>query len=741
MKNIFTLKQFNCLFELKLFTVILLCPLLLTAQFFNKADLNRCEKKAQQITIIRDNWGVPHIYGKTDADAVFGLIYAQCEDDFRRVEMNYIEKLGRLSEINGISDVYNDLLNRIILDSAAAKKDFEQADEWLKKLLIAHADGINYYIYKHPTKKPLLLNHFEPWYALMWTDGSIGAINLGDVTVNELKAFYSNEVIVPLAKNNTVFEEPLPSGSNGFAFGPSKTVSGNAILYINPHVTFYFRPEVAVESLEGLHAYGAVTWGQFFVYQGFNEHCGWMHTSGYSDVADLYIEKVQATDKGYRYQYNDQQLPVTEKIIAIQYLADGKLLSKSFKTYYTHHGPVMAKRNGQWISVKANNRSIKSLIQSWQRTKSKGFEDYKKNMEMLANTSNNTVFADDKGNIAYWHGNFIPKRDTAYNWSKPVDGSTSVTEWKGLHSLNEMIHVYNPSSGFLQNCNSTPFTVSGISSPKKENYPHYMALDGENFRGLNAVKIFKDRTQLNINKVIESAYDTHLAAFDLLIPALLNAYEKNKLDTNFTALSAPIALLKNWDRNSSATSVATTLAIEWGQKLFPTIMRSNGKDESDQVQKTTAFTESNNVNLLLNSLLEVTKELTAKFGTWQKPWGEINRYQRLTGNIVEKYNDAEPSIPSGFAASTWGCLPSFVSKAYPNTKLRYGYNGNSFICAVEFGKKVIAKSLLAGGESSDRDSKHFSDQAIPYTKGEFKEVLFYKEDVLKHVEKSYHPGE
>ncbi len=737
MKKSYSLKHINCLLAL----VIITSPIFLQAQDFNKSEINRYQKTAKQITIIRDNWGVPHIYGKTDADAVFGLIYAQCEDDFRRVEMNYIEKLGRLSEINGISDVYNDLLNRIILDSVAAKKDFEQADEWLKKLLIAHADGINYYIYKHPSKKPLLLNHFEPWYALMWTDGSIGAINLGDVTVNELKAFYSNDIIVPLAKNNKVFEEPLPSGSNGFAFGPSKTASGNAILYINPHVTFYFRPEVAVESLEGLHAYGAVTWGQFFVYQGFNEHCGWMHTSGYSDVADLYIEKIQSTAKGFSYQYNNQQLPVTEKIISIQYLENGKLLSKSFKTYYTHHGPVMAKRNGQWISVKANNRSIKSLIQSWQRTKSKGFEDYKKNMEMLTNTSNNTVFADDQGNIAYWHGNFIPKRDTAYNWSKPVDGSTSNTEWKGFHSLNEMIHVYNPISGFLQNCNSTPFTVSGISSPKRENYPHYMSLDGENFRGLNAVKIFKDRTQLTINKVIETAYDTHLAAFDLLIPALLKAYEKNKLDTNFTALSAPINLLKNWDRNSSANSVATTLAIEWGQKLFPTIIRSNGKDESDQVQKTTAFAESNNTSLLLNSLLEVTKELTAKFGTWQKPWGEINRYQRLTGNIVEKYNDAEPSIPSGFAASTWGCLPSFVSKAYPNTNLRYGYNGNSFICAVEFGKKVIAKSLLAGGESSDRDSKHFSDQAIPYTKGEFKEVLFYKEDVLKHVEKSYHPGE
>lgn len=726
----------------KLFVLLAILPFQLLAQPFTTTETTGWEKQAKRVTIIRDKWGIPHIYGKTDADAVFGLLYAQCEDDFKRVEMNYIEKLGRLSELNGEKDLYNDLLIRMIIDSAEAVNDYKTSPAWLKQLLKAYADGINYYLYKHPQVKPALLRRFEPWYPLLWTDGSIGAIDIGGLTANDLKNVYSGETATPTASLIKKYEEPLPSGSNGFAFGPSKTASGNSILYINPHVTFYFRPEVAVESEEGLHVYGAVTWGQFFIYQGFNEHCGWMHTSSYVDVADLYKEKVSKKGNGFVYEYDNRQRPVGEKEITIKYLSNGNLLSKTIKTYYTHHGPVMAKRNGQWLAVKANNRSVKGLVQSWQRTKTKGLEDYKKNMELLSNTSNNTVFADDKGNIAYWHGNYVPKRDTKINWTKAVDGSTSATEWKGLHSLDETIHVYNPASGWIQNCNSTPFTVSGISSPKKVDYPAYMAPDGENFRGINAARVLSNGSGYTVDKVIAAGYDPHLAAFDVLLPALVKAYETNNSNTAFQQLKEPIKILSGWDRNTAENSVATTLAIEWAQKLLPMIMRNtDDDDEADQVDKTTRFVARATALSLLQPLTVVVSELTKKFGSWQTPWGDINRYQRLTGNLTEKFDDSKPSLPDGFAASTWGCLPSFVSRSYPGTNKRYGYNGNSFICAVEFGKKVVAKSLLAGGESGDINSKHFGDQALMYTKGQFKDVLFYKEDVLKHVERTYHPGE
>ncbi|PSR53496.1 acylase [Adhaeribacter arboris] len=718
---------------------LLFLPLQLLAQSFTPTEINRWQQKAKQTTIIRDNFGIPHIYGTTDADAVFGLLYAQCEDDFKRVEMNYIEKLGRLAEVKGESELYNDLLIRLLIDSTEAVADYNKAEPWLKKLLNAYADGINYYLYKNSQVKPALLHRFKPWYPLLWTDGSIGAINTADVTVTELKNFYtgSQDFSSAIPKN-----AELPSGSNGFAFAPAKTESGNAILYINPHVTFYFRPEVQVQSQEGLNAYGAVTWGQFFVYQGFNEHCGWMHTSGNTDVADLYEEKIIKKNKALFYQFNNSLKPVTQKKITLRYREGNALKTKIITAYYTHHGPVMAQRNGKWLSLKSYNRSLTSLIQSWQRTKAKSLDEYKKVMDLKANTSNNTVYADNKGNIAYWHGNFIPIRDPKLNWSKPIDGSVAATEWQGLHKVDESVHLYNPSSGWIQNCNSTPFTASGPSSPKKENYPAYMAPDGENFRGINAVKIFGSSEKYTLDKVIAAAYNTHLVAFDVLLPALLKAYEENKGTATYQPLAEPMKLLTDWDRNSSETSVATTLAIEWAQKLSPAIRQVYvDQGEADQVQKTQKFAQTASADQLLGPLLEVKLELQSKFGKWQVAWGEINRYQRLSGDLDQKFDDAQPSLPSGFAPSTWGCLPSFVSRTYPGTNKRYGYNGNSFVCAVEFGKRIKAKSLLAGGNSGDPKSKHFDDQAIMYTKGQFKEVLFYREDVAKHAEKTYHPGE
>jgi len=723
---------------MKYLWLLFLLPLQLNAQQNNATNIQRWENMAKQVTIIRDNWGIPHIYGNTDAAAVFGLLYAQCEDDFQRVEMNYIEKLGRMAEVKGESSLYDDLLIRLQIDSTDAKNDYAKAPSWLKQLLDAYADGINFYLFKHPEVKPVLLNAFKPWYPLLWTDGSIGAIDIGGVTTNELKNFYGNEHL-PTAK---IFSEneQLTSGSNGFAFAPLKTASGNAILYINPHVTFYFRPEVQVVSKEGLNAYGAVTWGQFFVYQGFNEHCGWMHTSSYADVADLYAEKVQQQNGKWMYYYNHQWLPIQQKQITIYYSNGSNKIAKTFTTYFTHHGPVMAQRNHQWIAVKAMNRSMNSLIQSWLRTKANNFDEFKKTMELYSNTSNNTVYADDKGNIAYWHGNFMPRRDTAYNWALPVDGTIAATEWKGLHTLNEIIHVYNPATGFIENCNSTPYTVSGSSSPLKQNYPHYMAPDGQNFRGVLAVKLWENATQLTLDKVIKTAYNTHLSAFDILIPALLKAYDVEK--NNYPNLEQPIQLLQHWNRNASATSVATTLAIEWGQKLLPEIMKNKDEeDEADQVEKTIRFAQQASSVSLLQPLQRVIEQLTQNFGSWQVAWGDINRYQRLTGNVNEIFDDNKPSLPVGFAASTWGCIPSFVSKTFNGTKKRYGYNGNSFICAVEFGKTVKAKSLLTGGESGHVSSPHFTDQAAMYTNGVFKDVLFYKDDVLKHVTKQYHPGE
>jgi acyl-homoserine lactone acylase PvdQ len=710
------------------------------AQKVDSKEIVRLQKLAQQVTIIRDNWGIAHIYGKTDSDAVFGMLFAQCEDDFKRVEMNYIEKMGRLAEVKGKSILYNDLETRLLIDANDAKADYKKAAPWLKKLLNSYADGINYFLYKHSEIKPLMLTHFEPWYPLLWTDGSIGAISTADLSNSELKSFYGSDDKFACVEKI----KDMQTGSNGFAIAPSKTANGNAILYINPHTTFYFRPEIQINSEEGLNAYGAVTWGQFFIYQGFNENCGWMHTSSNVDVADVYAEKIVTKNKKLFYEYDSKLYPIIEKKITISYLENGKLIPKTFTTYFTNKGPIMAKREGKWISLKSNNRSMKSLEQSWIRTKSKNFDDYKNAMEMKANASNNTVYADNKGNIAYWHGNYIPIRDKNLNWAKMMDGTTSTTQWKGLHNPSETVHLFNPANGWLQNCNSTPYSVAGANSPKEVNYLPYMAPDGENFRGINAVRLLSKGTKYTLDKVIADGYDSKLSIFEVLIPALVASFEKNIQPENplYKELIEPITVLKNWDYYANENSVATTLANEWGYKINPIIQKVySDEGEMDQVENTIQFAKTATADQLIPQLQAVVTELKTKFGSWQIPWGELNRFQRTSGDIDLLFNDSFESLPIGYGSALWGSLPAYKSDYQKNTKKRYGFGGNSFVCAVEFGPKIIAKSLLAGGNSGDLKSKHFMDQAIMYQKGQFKDVLFYKEDVQKNAERTYRPGE
>lgn len=693
------------------------------------------EAGSENLTIIRDKYGVPHVFGKTDADAVFGLIYAQCEDDFNRVEMNYITAMGRMAEVEGAESLMSDLRMRLFIDTTKAATIYNESPEWMKKLLNAFADGANHYLKTHPETKPKLITEFKPWMPLMFSEGSIGG-DIETISLKELAEFYD-------PKNDMAFIEPAipewekePTGSNGFAIAPSKSATGNALFLINPHTSFYFRPEVHVVSEEGLNAYGAVTWGQFFVYQGFNEHNGWMHTSSRADAIDEYEETIVKKGEELFYKHGEELKPVTTKTIKLTYKDGDKEATKEFTTYATHHGPVIANHDGKWISISLMQEPLKALTQSYTRTKTSTYEEFNKTMELNTNSSNNTVYADNNGNIAYYHGNFIPIRDPQFDWLNPVDGSNPATDWKGLHTVEESVHTLNPSNGWIQNCNATPFTVSGDQSPNPSDFPKYMAPDFENFRGLHAVRVLKDSTNFTLDKLIAAAYDTYLPAFERLVPAVVAAYEKVKPAN--PDLKEPIEVLKNWNYRYAETSVATAVAIYWAQDLQRMVAdrasRRNGDLELiDYMANKTSDKEK------LEALYNAISILQADFGNWKTAWGEINRFQRITGDIVQPFDDSKPSIAIAYPSSFWGSLAAFGSRPYPGTKKWYGTRGNSFVAVVEFGEKVKAKSVLAGGNSGDPNSPHFTDQAEMYRRGEFKDVLFYREDIEKNAERTYNP--
>jgi acyl-homoserine-lactone acylase len=701
-------------------------------------DVTAWEQQAKGITIVRDDWGIAHVHGRTDADAVFGAIYAQAEDDFNRVETNFINSQGRLAEAEGEGEIYRDLRMKLFIDPADMKAQYQKSPEWLKKLMDSWAAGLNFYLYKHPGVKPRVITRFEPWMALTFSEGSIGG-DIERVNLNQLEAFYGKrpEKIASAEERNRFIE---PTGSNGAAIAPSNTTAHHALLLINPHTSFFFRSELQMTSDEGLNAYGASTWGQFFIYQGFNDKTGWMHTSSGVDNIDEYLETVTKKGDGYVYRYNGEERPVTSSTIVVPYKTASGPAQKAFTVYRTHHGPVVREADGKWISVRLMQEPLKALQQSYIRTKAKDYKSFRDSMELHTNSSNNTIFADAQGDIAYFHSNFIPNRNTKYDWTRPVDGSLEATEWRGVMSIDETPNLLNPASGWLYNSNNWPWSAAGASSRKRADYPAYVDRGTEESpRGYHALKVFDGRKDFTLDGLIAAAYDTYQPGFALMIPALLKAYDAAPASNPMKAkLAEQIAVLRAWDYRWSVNSVANSLAVYWSEDA--------GRRVGDEARK--AGTSPDNYvaahgtpDLMLTSLAAASDKLAADFGSWKTPWGEINRYQRINGDIVQKFNDAAPSIPVGFTSSRWGSLASFGARTYPGTRKMYGNTGNSFVAVVEFGDTVKAKAVTAGGESGDPKSPHFGDQAARYSTGSLRDVYYYPQQLQGHTSRSYHPGE
>jgi acyl-homoserine-lactone acylase len=361
-------------------------------------------------------------------------------------------------------------------------------------------------------------------------------------------------------------------------------------------------------------------------------------------------------------------------------------------------------------------------------------------MELRTNSSNNTVYADADGTIAYWHGNFMPVRDTSFDWTKPVDGSDPRTEWKGLHPVAETITLRNPPNGWLFNTNNWPFTAAGPNSPRPERYPKYMSANPENARGTHALRVLTGRKDFTLDRLIAAAYDSYLTAFEPLVPALLKSYDALPAsDPRRAALAEQVAALRGWDLRYGLASVPTSLAIYWGEELMA--QARTDPERGEEVPVLDHMASDAMSARRLEALERASAKLTRDFGSWRTPWGEINRFQRLTGDVVQPFDDTKPSIAVPFTSSTWGSLAAFGMTTPARTKRIYGDRGNSFVAAVEFGPRVRAKSVLAGGVSGDPASPHFADQAAMYARGEFKDVRFYREDVERNQERKYHPGE
>jgi acyl-homoserine-lactone acylase len=739
-----------------------LLPLLFLLTAASPAELARWKAQAQTVTITRDDWGIAHVRGRTDADAVFGMIYAQAEDDFPRIEANYLTALGRKAEAEGEKAIWEDLRARLYVSEAELKAHYARSPEPMRRLMDVWAAGLNYYLATHPNVRPRVLKRFEPWMALSFTEGSIGG-DIERIDLKELERFYSSMSSSPRVRGEAAaagaadggappphfVRSPSPAnagedkerqGSNGIAIAPSLTQARRSLLLINPHTSFFFRSEQQMTSDEGLNVYGAATWGQFFIYQGFNEHAGWMHTSSGVDAVDEFTETIEGRGKARCYRYGSSCRPIGIRPITIRYrTSDGRMASRSFNTYFTHHGPVVRSDNGRWVTFAMMNRPVEALQQSFLRTKARDFESFLRVAQLKANSSNNTIFADSRGTIAYLHPHFVPRRDNRFDYTKPVDGSDPATDWGSLHALSELPNVVNPPTGWVQNTNTWPYRAAGEFSANPVRFPRYMDMFGENFRGLHALQLLMRSRGWTIDRLQAAAFDSYQPGFATLVPMLVKAYDDlPKADARRAQLAEPIAALRGWNYRWSADSIPQAVAAQWVDLLMKAL---NDPEDIPANIRTFRLARHTTAAQKLQALADAVASLHSSFGRWQVPWGEINRFQRISPAIKPTFSDDAPSIAVPFTNGRWGSLASIRSEPRPGTRRWYADYGNTFVAVVEFGPRVRARAIREGGQSGDPKSPHFNDQAQRYASGALREVYFYPDQLKGHTERVYRPGE
>lgn len=673
-----------------------------------RSKMDQMEEMAQKVKIYRDNYGVAHIYGPTDANVIFGAAYARVEDRFHKIDQIYTMALGKNAEAYGKKAMYSDILVRAFEIPELSKEEYKNASPEFKEICNAYSAGINYYLMKNPDKEFTVIDEFKPWYIF----AGLRMVHLSQVLRMGLNP---NEVQESI--NMQTFNE-----SNMWAISPEKSANENAMLCLNPHLQFDEPYEIHLHSEDGLQISGAYIQGlgitPFFAY---NEYLGWSLTGNQANSVDIYNETFDNSNDSLLYKYGNEyrKAEIWQNTIKIK-TKDG-LKRKVITFRKTHHGPILAQRNGKELAVKVAKMEEGGMAQQlYSMAKSHGIADLKKAIKNCAIPRHNIMAADKDGNIFYAYCPPIPRRDTNFDWSEPVDGSNPATDWKGYHTLDELPQVMNPESGFIQNCNTTPFTTTNDDNPQRDDYPDYIAETEKDYlRAKLLRRVLANDDSFNFEEWSKLAFDTYIMKAEEELPALFeewNNYKNSGMKYN-NKLQKAVEILTNWDKRGAVNSVATTLFVLWHEKRSET-------EEEDWEN--------------IYALKSVIQECDSLYSDWKIKWGDINRLQRPKQG---KYNDDRNSLPVGGVSDNLGTIFAFRSQKRKNTIKRYGYYGQSYVCVIEFGDRVKSKSIIPFGQSSDPESSHYFDQAELFAKKEFKPSLYYLTEIKDNLDRVYHPGE
>jgi acyl-homoserine-lactone acylase len=680
--------------------------------------LERARALAEQVTIYRDTYGVPHVFGRTDAAAVFGFAYAQAEDNFYRLERNYIHAIGRRAEAYGAGGVRTDQINRALEIPRLAREEYRRLPADVRALVDAFADGLNFYLAKHPEVQPQLLRKMEPWYPLAF------------IRYN----YYQNGFLfstgihgdsVRLARASRGVESS--TGSNGWAIGPSRSASGHPMLFINPHLPFFGSGQVYeghVHSDQGWDFTGYTRFGFPLPYVGHNANLGWVSTDNSADQADSYIETFDHPTNPQAYRYGSEYRTATVWQDSLRVKTDSGMVTRVITLRKTHHGPLLGSMNGKPVAVRMAKFESDGWLGEWYAmTRARNLAEFKRAMAPLNMQFGNVMYADRDGHTWYLYNGAVPRRKAGIDWTRPVDGSDPTTEWQGYHTMDELPQMTDPVTGWMQNCNSSPFLLSSSGNPDSTRFPGYMVTEGDNPRALISRRILAANQKWTFEEWARAAFDTRVVMADSLIPQLVSAL--NAIPDTSSArrrLAAAVDTLTRWNHVADTLSVATTLFVLWRDQM------GERRDALGPGEK-------------LDRLARAQDILERRFGRWTVPWGEVNRLQRTNEATDETFSASLPSVGIPGVSGADGAVFTFYAGDVSGEKARYGMAGASYVSVVEFGPQVRALTVHTFGASGDPRSPHYFDQAQLYAKGQFKPGWFTLAEIRGNSERSYRPGE
>lgn len=716
MKKLLTKKVITCFAGIVAAYVIFI-PLNLSAQHSSQSDIIKWQQQAKRVTIIRDTWGVPHVYGKTDADCVFGLAYAQAEDNMEQLEDNFIRAIGKGAAVHGKESWVPDQLVHAFEFVSLAKAEYNGASAGMKAIYDSYAAGVNYYLYKNPSYKKTLLQKIEPWYPLAM-----------------IRFFYyANDILPMIGVSNKDLQEQFKinpdensTGSNAWAIGRTKTANKSAMLFNGPHRPIFGNgtfTEVHVESETGWKFSGTTKFGFVLPYIGHNGKIGYGYTVNYPDLGDQYMEIFDHPSDPLLYKYGTTYKKAIEWKDTLSIKQGDKTEHKIVTFLKTHHGPVIKKMNGKPVAVRLANVERTGWFEQWYNmSKASNLSEFKKAVTVISFPYLHMVYGDKKGNIMYVNYQASAKRKDGFDWQNIVDGSNPETEWQGYHSFEELPQILNPASGYIQTCNSDFTYTAGAGTFDKKKFPSYMSgPEVYNPRAKQSVALLSQNEKINFDRWAQITMDVNVQRANDSLGTFLSTI-KSEAALNpalYDSVASLVDVLKSWDHLASANSVGMTIFREM-------------------------LHYSRSLNLpFLPSLQKVKEKLEHLYGTWQVPWGERMRLQRLDWARKESFSDDKPSYPlSGFAQS-YGTIFCIIPEGVPvlndNRKKMYHTAGNSYTSIIELGKRVRAKSITCFGQQET--GPHAEDQAPLFANRQYKDAWFYKKDVLKHAERTYHPGE